>query len=109
MVDPRVNHEGKAKEYLEITERGVKELDIKDYQLPNTTIIHTEFYKEGAQSGMIIVGADSHTCSSGGLGTLALGLGILDVIFPIITFETFLQVPDTIRIEFRGLALAARM
>lgn len=89
IVDPRINHLPKPKALIDAAEAGVKELDIKDYQPPNTTIMHTEFYRQRAQPGMLIIGADSHTCSSGALGALAVGLGAADVLFPLVTGETF--------------------
>ncbi|KAI8891330.1 3-isopropylmalate dehydratase [Backusella circina FSU 941] len=100
IADPRINHMDKPKMLIKTAEAGVKELGIVDYQPPNTTIMHTEFYKERAQPGMIIIGSDSHTCSSGGLGALAVGLGAADVVFPMVTGETFFQVPEIVRIEF---------
>ncbi|KAJ6146466.1 hypothetical protein N7497_008448 [Penicillium chrysogenum] len=47
------------------------------------TILHTEFYRERAQPGMLVVGSDSHTCSSGAVGCLAIGLGAADVALPL--------------------------
>ncbi|KAJ2957152.1 hypothetical protein NQZ79_g7069 [Umbelopsis isabellina] len=102
IVDPRINHLPKPAAMIAAAEAGVKELNIKDYQPPNTTIMHTEFYRERAQPGMLIIGADSHTCSSGGLGALAVGLGAADVVFPLVTGETFFQVPEIVKIEFVG-------
>ncbi|KAG2734029.1 hypothetical protein G9P44_003554 [Scheffersomyces stipitis] len=102
IVDPRINHMAKPQFLIKMAEAGAKELDIKDYQPPNTTIMHTEFYRERAQPGMLIIGADSHTCSSGALGCLAVGLGTSDVVFPLITGETFFQIPETLKIEIVG-------
>jgi homoaconitate hydratase len=102
IVDPRINHLPKPKALIDAAEAGVKELDIKDYQPPNTTIMHTEFYRQRAQPGMLIIGADSHTCSSGALGALAVGLGAADVLFPLVTGETFFQVPEIVKIELVG-------
>lgn len=102
IVDPRINHLPKPKALIDAAESGAKELDIKDYQPPNTTIMHTEFYRQRAQPGMLIIGADSHTCSSGALGALAVGLGAADVVFPLVTGETFFQVPEVVRIELVG-------
>lgn len=102
IVDPRINHLPKPKALIDAAVAGVKEMNIKDYQPPNTTIMHTEFYRQRAQPGMLIIGADSHTCSSGALGALAVGLGAADVLFPLVTGETFFQVPEIVKIEFTG-------
>ncbi|ANB15122.1 homoaconitate hydratase LYS4 [Sugiyamaella lignohabitans] len=102
IVDPRINHMEKPKQLIQLAELGAKELNLVEYQPPNTTIMHTEFYRERAEPGMLIIGADSHTCSSGGLGALAVGLGAADVVFPMVTGETFFQVPETLRIDIVG-------
>lgn len=102
IVDPRINHQDKPASLIKLAEQGVKELNIENYMPPNTTIIHTEFYRERVQPGMLVIGADSHTCSSGALGALAVGLGISDVAFPMVTGETFFQVPQTLKIELIG-------
>lgn len=34
---------------------------------------------------MVIVGADSHSCSAGAVGALAVGLGAADVLMPLVT------------------------
>ncbi|KAI8059501.1 3-isopropylmalate dehydratase [Gongronella butleri] len=102
IVDPRINHLEKPKRLIQAAEDGVRELGITNYQPPNTTIMHTEFYREKVLPGMLVIGADSHTCSSGALGALAVGLGAADVVFPMVTGETFFQVPETVCIEFVG-------
>lgn len=66
------------------------------------TILHTEFYRERAQPGMLVVGSDSHTCSSGVVGCLAIGLDAADVTLPLVTGETRFKVPETINIRLVG-------
>ena len=51
---------------------------------------------------MLIVGSDSHTCSSGALGCLAIGLGAADATLPLVTGETWFKVPDTVNIHLVG-------
>ena len=67
-VDPKIYHEKKPKELIYASECFAKEAKLKDYHGPNETILHTDFYRERAQPGMLIIGADSHSCSAGGLG-----------------------------------------
>jgi len=66
------------------------------------TIMHTEFFRERAQPGMLVIGSDSHTCSSGSLGCLAIGLGVADVTVPLITGETWFKVPESVAIRLVG-------
>jgi aconitase A len=51
---------------------------------------------------MVIVGSDSHTCSSGALGCLAIGLGAADVTLPLVTGETWFKVPECTNIRLVG-------
>lgn len=64
--------------------------------------MHTEFVRERATPGSLVIGADSHTCSSGAVGALAIGLGVADVAIPVITGETWFKVPECINISFVG-------
>lgn len=68
----------------------------------NYTIMHTEFVRQRAQPGMLVVGADSHTCSAGAVGCLAIGLGAVDVAMALITGETWFKIPESILINFIG-------
>lgn len=62
--------------------------------------MHTEFARERAQPGMLAIGSDSHTCSAGSVGMLAIGLGVADVTMPLITGETWFRVPESVNIHF---------
>ncbi|TPX38057.1 hypothetical protein SmJEL517_g00291 [Synchytrium microbalum] len=101
-VDPSIYHLPKPRELIEASETFAKEANITDFWGPNQTILHTEFYRERAQPGMMIIGADSHSCSAGGLGTFAVGLGAADVVMPLVTGETWFKVPETCEIRFEG-------
>jgi 3-isopropylmalate/(R)-2-methylmalate dehydratase large subunit len=52
--------------------------------------------------GDIFIGADSHTCSYGALGALAVGVGSTDLAAVLLTGKTWLKVPATIKIELNG-------
>lgn len=51
---------------------------------------------------MIVIGSDSHTCSSGAVGCLAIGLGAADVTMPLVTGETWIKVPECVNIRLTG-------
>ena len=53
-------------------------------------------------AGDCIVGADSHTCTYGGLGAFATGLGSTDVAAGMALGRLWFKVPPTIRVEFEG-------
>jgi homoaconitate hydratase len=101
IVDPRVNHLPKEKAVIESCDNIAKEMDLGDnYRGPNNTIMHTEFYRSRCRPGMLVIGADSHTSSAGALGALAIGMGTTDTIIQIVTGETYLEVPEVVRINF---------
>lgn len=52
--------------------------------------------------GEIVLGADSHTCTHGAIGALATGVGSTDLAAAWALGETWLRVPETIKVEFTG-------
>ena len=55
-----------------------------------------------ARPGGIVVGADSHSTTYGGLGCFATGLGSTDIGVVFATGKTWFRIPETIRIEVHG-------
>jgi len=52
--------------------------------------------------GMILVGADSHTCTHGAFGAFATGIGSTDMGAAIGTGKLWFKVPETIKINVNG-------
>ncbi|MBU4318787.1 MAG: 3-isopropylmalate dehydratase large subunit [Proteobacteria bacterium] len=52
--------------------------------------------------GDVIIGTDSHTCTYGGLGAFATGMGSTDGAAAMATGEIWLKIPETIRVELTG-------
>ncbi|KAM3418396.1 hypothetical protein BST61_g4389 [Cercospora zeina] len=101
-VDPRINHLDKVQRLLQGMNAAKFELNMTENQGANFTILHTEFVRERAEPGMLVIGSDSHTCSAGAVSALAIGLGAADTMAGLVTGETWLRVPETIRINFTG-------
>jgi len=66
-------------------------------------ISHQVLPEEGfVAPGMLIVGADSHTCTFGALNAMGFGAGSLDVAAAMGTGKMWLRVPTSIRVLVRG-------
>ncbi len=52
--------------------------------------------------GDLVIGGDSHTCTYGALGAFAMGVGSTDLAAAMVLGKTWLKVPETILIEYKG-------
>jgi 3-isopropylmalate/(R)-2-methylmalate dehydratase large subunit len=52
--------------------------------------------------GDLVIGGDSHTCTYGALGAFAMGIGSTDLAAAMVLGKTWLKVPETILIEYKG-------
>jgi len=53
-------------------------------------------------SGDCVIGADSHTCTYGAVGAFSTGVGSTDFAAAIAAGETWLRVPESIKLVYRG-------
>ena len=52
--------------------------------------------------GQFIFGADSHTCAYGALGAFGTGVGCTDYLYAMVTGQSWVLVPKTLRFHLRG-------
>jgi len=82
--------------------RGFAKKTGVDLSEVGTGVCHQRLVEDYVNPGDILIGADSHTCTSGALGAFATGMGSTDVAVGIALGKTWLRVPETIRINVTG-------
>jgi len=92
-----------AAEQARIQRIFAKEQDALYFGVGRGGIEHVIIPEMGlALPGQVIVGADSHTVTSGALGAFATGLGATDITVAMATGEVWLKVPPTIKFVYHG-------
>jgi aconitate hydratase/homoaconitate hydratase len=102
-VDPTtLARDPRAQKLTELSRSFAREGGVKHFYDANVTILHTKFYRDLVLPGDVVLGADSHTSSHGGLGAFAIGLGGADVTAAMVLGQSWIEVPDAICVEYVG-------
>src|SRR5262245_19690167 len=102
-VDPKtLAHDPRAQRLAELSRNFAKERSLRHFYDANVTILHTKFYRDLVLPGDVVLGADSHTSSHGGLGAFAIGLGGADVTAAMVLGQSWIEVPEAIAVDYTG-------
>lgn len=98
------NKDIKSAEQCAQMRRFAQELGLPHYfDVGRMGIEHVLLPEQGLVApGDLVVGADSHTCTYGALGAFATGMGSTDIAVAMATGQTWLRVPETMRIVYHG-------
>ncbi len=76
--------------------------EIRHFHDVGSGILHQILLEEYVMPGQVVIGADSHTSTSGALGAFAQGMGASDVAAIVVTGKTWLSVPQPFKLLLKG-------
>ena len=90
-------------EFQKVCRDFIKKQNITKNYIHGEGICHQVVPEMGlAQPGMVIVGADSHTCTYGAFGAFSTGMGATDLAMVWATGKTWFMVPEAIKMNITG-------
>jgi len=91
-------------EQVKVCREFAKEMGITHYYEGGTVGVEHALLPELGLVGPgdVVIGADSHTCTYGGLGAFATGMGSTDIAGGMALGETWFKVPPTIQVVLTG-------
>ena len=98
------NKDIKSAELVQLTRNFAREQEIEHFfDLDEMGVEHALLPEAGlVLPGDMIIGADSHTCTYGGLGAFATGMGSTDIAGVFLTGRTWLKVPESMKFVYKG-------
>ncbi|MFH1001884.1 MAG: 3-isopropylmalate dehydratase large subunit [bacterium] len=98
------NKDIKSAEQCKLLKEFAQEYEIENYfEIGKMGVEHALLPEKGlVLPGDVVVGADSHTGTSGALGAFAIGVGSTDFAAVMVLGEVWLKVPPTIKFIYSG-------
>ncbi len=102
-VDPEtLKNDARTQKLVQLSRKFAEESGIKHFYDSNQTILHTRFYRDLVRPGDLVLGADSHTSSHGGMGAVSIGLGGADITVAMVLGASWIEVPEAIAVDYSG-------
>ncbi len=95
-------NDARTQKLVQLSRSFAKDADLTYFYDANETIMHTEFFRQLVRPGEIVLGADSHTSSHGGMSAIAVGLGGADIVVAMVLGRSWIQVPEAINVHYAG-------
>ena len=90
-------------EFQKVCRDFIKKQNITKNYIHGEGICHQVVPEMGlVEPGMVIVGADSHTCTYGAFGAFSTGMGATDLAMVWATGKTWFMVPEAIKMNING-------
>jgi 3-isopropylmalate/(R)-2-methylmalate dehydratase large subunit len=98
------NKDIKSAEQVKFIREFAREMDIVNYfEVGQMGVEHALLPEKGlVVPGDVVIGADSHTCTYGALGSFSTGVGSTDMAAGMAMGEAWFKVPEAIRFELKG-------
>jgi aconitate hydratase len=98
-VDHNITETGKQN--IEFLESFAKKYGII-FSKPGNGICHQVHLEKFAKPGSVLLGSDSHTPTAGAIGSLAIGVGGLDIAAAMAGYPFYLKMPKIVGIKLTG-------
>lgn len=86
-----------------VMRKFAREQGTRYYEIGRGGIEHVVLPEQGlVVPGQVVIGADSHTCTYGGIGAFATGMGSTDIAAALATGEVWMRVPPTLKFVYTG-------
>ena len=90
-------------EQVKVMREFCREQGVIYFEIGQMGIEHVLLPEQGlVLPGDIVIGADSHTCTYGALGSFATGMGSTDIAAAMATGDIWMKVPPTIKLVYHG-------